>query len=241
MGIINEAPYKIRRSYVILFALWYGNKKPPAEAFFDDTIRDLTNLVAEGFFVNEKRYKVRVLVISTDTVARPLVWNTTQFNGECGCNFCLTSGIRVPRKKGNVRVYPLSSIESIPCLRTLDQHLSDATNALKLGKRINGIKGPTPFQNLPNFDFVKACVPEYMHSCCQGVIKLMISLWFGTPYRKKPWYIGNMVAIVNARLSKIKPPYEITRSTGDIDDIPNWKASMFRAFGLYFFKFLKDY
>ncbi|KAI9551085.1 hypothetical protein GHT06_001917 [Daphnia sinensis] len=48
-----------------------------------------------------------------------------------------------------------------------------------------------------------------------------------------------MIGIVNARLNKIKPPYEITRSTGDIDDIPNWKASMFRAFGLYYFQILE--
>lgn len=156
-----------------------------------------------------------MLVISTDTVARPLVWNTTQFNGEIGCNFCLMPGMRVPRNKGNVRVYPLPSMEFISPLRTIAQHLSDADNALEVGKRVNGIKGPTPFQNLPNFDFVKACVPEFMHSCCQGVIKLMIMLWFGKTYMKKPWYIDNMIGIVNARLNKIKPPYEITRSTGD--------------------------
>lgn len=55
MGIINEAPYKIRRNYVILFALWYGNKKPPAEAYFDDPITDLKSFEAEGFLVSEKR------------------------------------------------------------------------------------------------------------------------------------------------------------------------------------------
>lgn len=43
----------------------------------------------DGIFVNGQNYKIRVLVITTDTVARPVIRNSTQFNGEFGCDFCL--------------------------------------------------------------------------------------------------------------------------------------------------------
>lgn len=49
-------------------------------------------LEREGIFFKDVKYKVRVVIISTDTVARPLVRNTTQFNGEYGCDFCLHPG-----------------------------------------------------------------------------------------------------------------------------------------------------
>jgi len=35
MDIINEARYQLRRSYVILIALWYGEKKPPTEPYLN--------------------------------------------------------------------------------------------------------------------------------------------------------------------------------------------------------------
>jgi len=46
-------------------------------------------LERDGVLFKNVKYKVRVLIIATDTVARPLMRNTTQFNGEFGCDFCL--------------------------------------------------------------------------------------------------------------------------------------------------------
>lgn len=43
-------------------------------------------------------------------------------------------------------------------------------------------------------------------------------------------FIGDQIFIVNARLNNIKPPYEITRSAVGVDNLPNWKASMFWSF-----------
>ena len=92
MAIINELPYRLRREYFILLAIWYGDKKPPAQAFLDWAIGKLKNLMDNGIVVNEILYKVRVVVITTDTVARPLLLCTAQFNGEFGCSICLHPG-----------------------------------------------------------------------------------------------------------------------------------------------------
>ena len=93
MATINEAPYKLRRVYVILLALWFGNKKPPMHAFLDWIIEEWKRLEKDGIQVKGVHYKVKVLVITTDTIARPVIRNTTQFNGEFGCDFCLHPGI----------------------------------------------------------------------------------------------------------------------------------------------------
>ena len=92
MATINEAPYKLRRVYVILLALWFGNKKPPMHAFLDWIIEEWKRLEKDGIQVKGVHYKVKVLVITTDTIARPVIRNTTQFNGEFGCDFCLHPG-----------------------------------------------------------------------------------------------------------------------------------------------------
>jgi hypothetical protein len=92
MATINEAKYKLRRAYVVLLALWYGNKKPPIKAFLDWIIEEWTRLERDGIMINGTRYKVRVLIITTDTVARPVIRNTSQYNGEYGCDFCLHPG-----------------------------------------------------------------------------------------------------------------------------------------------------
>ena len=105
---------------------------------------------------------------------------------------------------------------------------------------MNGIKGPNPFINLEGFDFSRAFVPDYMHALCLGVVKTMIDHWTRKKRSKENWYIGDKMDVIKARLSKIKPPYEITRTPGQFDDLSNWKASEFRAFFLYYFTILKD-
>ena len=96
MGIVNEAKYKLRRNFVILMALWYGNKKPPTEAFMKWAIDELNRIHREGIEVNGVKYGVRLLIITTDTMARPLLRCTTQYNGEHGCDICLHPGRLFP-------------------------------------------------------------------------------------------------------------------------------------------------
>ncbi len=92
MGIINEAKYKMRRNYILLLALWYGDKKPPTRPYLEWAMKELKRFQEDGFLVDGIQYRVRVLIITTDTVARPVLKNTTQFNGKFGCDFCLHPG-----------------------------------------------------------------------------------------------------------------------------------------------------
>lgn len=167
----------------------------------------------------------------------------TLFNGAFGCGFCLAEGKRVSKGRGSVRVYPESFDEySVPPrLRTLEQHCSDLKEVLKTGKPVNGILGPSALSLIEGFDYMKGLVPEYLHSCCEGVFKLLINLWTLPKFRKNDWFIGDQVSVINKRLSEIRRPYEITRthSTDGISKLSTWKASMFRSFFLYYFPILE--
>nr|CAH0101125.1 unnamed protein product [Daphnia galeata] len=96
MGIINET----------------SNKKTPRDTLLEQAIEELNKLQKHGIEVNGIIYKVRVLIISTYTT-RPLVRNTTQFNGEFVCDFCFILVSECKKEKGVAR-YIRSQIPTQP-------------------------------------------------------------------------------------------------------------------------------
>lgn len=93
MGTVNETGYKTRRSNVILMAIWFGNKKPPRNVFVDPCVDVLNQLCSTGVECDNIKYIVRPVIVTVDTIARPILRNTMQFNGAYGCDFCLHPGI----------------------------------------------------------------------------------------------------------------------------------------------------
>ncbi len=67
------------------------------------------------------------------------------------------------------------------------------------GKRLHGIKGPSPFLALLDFDYVEVQVPDYLHCVCQGGIKFLVDLWTLTKYFKQPWYLDEKKKFLDAR------------------------------------------
>lgn len=244
MAVINELEYKLRRAFMVLLAIYYGNKKPPMDTFMWESIDELNLLQSEGLEVDGILYTVRVIIVTVDSVARAPLLGMTQFNGSFGCGFCLVEGKLIKKGKGHARIYPepFDCDASLPSLRTLEQHKRDLDLVIKAKKPIHGITGPTALSRIEGFNYIQALVPEYLHSCCEGAFKLMISLWTQPKFRKKDWFIGNRDAVINKRLFEIHPPYELTRthSSETINKLAKWKASMFRSFFLYYFPILED-
>ena len=89
-GPLWQRSMKLRTNYegymLFCLALWF-DKKQPMHAFLDWIIEDWKRLEKDGIQVKGVHYKVMVLVIITDTMARPVIRNITQFNGEFGCDF----------------------------------------------------------------------------------------------------------------------------------------------------------
>ena len=120
-------------------------------------------------------------------------------------------------------MYPEPVTNPTFCPRSKEQHLHDMELVQKIGNPIHGIQGATPLAKLDDFDFIRAFVPEYLHSICQGGFKLFFRLWTLPKFSKEPWHIGKKMAVIKTRLAQVKPPYEINRMIESFDDFSSWK------------------
>ena len=112
---------------------------------------------------------------------------------------------------------------------------------MKTGKTVHGIKGTAPLLELTDFDFVRGTVPDYLHSVCHGGIRFFLHLWIDSKNHNEPWYLNKSKQdILDARLTQMKPPYDVTRTSRPLKEISLWKALEFRSFALYYFPALED-
>lgn len=92
MLVINEARYKLSRAFIIIMSIWYGNKKPPTEALLNWIVDECNRLQSDGILVRRIQYKIQIILITTDTMGRPILRNSGYHNGPCGCDLCLHPG-----------------------------------------------------------------------------------------------------------------------------------------------------
>lgn len=187
--IINELPLALRHVHMMLSALWIGATKPHIDSLFKPIVNCLEKLHDNGFvWMNDGRSittKVYMCLFSCVSVARPLIQNLKQFNGEYGCGFCLNSGTVVEKGLGYVRSYKESSCGR-PQERTHEQMLQFADLAFESGLCKFGVKGPSILSLVPQFDLVKGFVPECMHAVFLGVVRQFVFLWCDSSSNSKP-------------------------------------------------------
>ena len=67
-----------------------------------------------------------------DLPAKCIIQETVQFNGEIGCSFCEDPGLSLRTVKGgNVRVFPLKSLQKMLTLRSKERVMAQAMTALE--------------------------------------------------------------------------------------------------------------
>lgn len=224
---VTELPPDLRKKNIMISALWFGPGKPSMFTLLTPFVKEASLLETKGvewkdLQGNHHVSKAFVLICSSDSVARPLLRNTKQFNGFYGCDFCYHKG---------GKTYPYCRPE--PPLRNEKDHFSHAM-AATMDEPVFGVKGPCPLMKLSQFKMINGFIPEYQHSVCLGVTRQLSSLWFDSANSDASWYIGKQIKEVDIRLETIKPPVEITRTPRSITDRKFWKASEWRAFLLFY-------
>lgn len=230
---INELPPHLRIKHMLLSTIWVGKGHPDMNLLLDPVITELNELYETGITwssdgVNSNTSKFAVLICSVDSVARPMILNMKQFNGEYGCTFCYASGRRLAKKM----VYPF---ERIIEHRNNDDLISQGLRAFESQAPYLGVKGPTNLTLLPLFDCIDGMVVEPLHNVFLGVTRQYALLLFaGDP--KAPYYIGKPCHLrrINQRLISLKPPNRISRRPRSIYSIKQWKASEWRNWLLYY-------
>ena len=88
---------------------------------------------------------------------------------------------------------------------------------------------------LSHYDIIRGTTIDYMHCVLLGVMKLLMSLWFGTTHNSQRYYIGRKIVLIDKRLAEINPPSIITRKPRKLSEhFKYYKASEYRSFLLYY-------
>ena len=240
---INElpCPQRFQRENMILAGLWYGESKPIMLNFLKPFHTALSKLENDGMTAKspsrETFISKAILLLGTcDLPAKCMVCNSTQFNGFFGCLKCKQPGCNVRTLKGgNVHAFPFVSSDPTGPARTHEQTREDARQAFEKRTAVDGIKGPCWFATLKYHDIIRGTAVDYMHCILEGVMKLLLKLWFGGGHGGANYNIADRVSEVDNRLAQIKPPNNISRCPRSIESHSKyWKASELRSFLLFY-------
>ena len=244
--VINELPHRQRilKENCILAGLWFGEAKPNMGIYLKTIVKELITLENPGIVISSPFVplpflcKAILLAGSCDLPAKCLVLNSMQFNGNYGCNKCLQSGetfYTSEQGHGHTHVYLFNAMDPTGPKRNADLHEKDAREACQKDTVVNGIKGPSWLMKLQHHDIIAGTSIDYMHCTLLGVMKALLSLWFGTEHSRESYYIGKYVSLVDKRLKEIKPPSIISRKPRAISEhFKYYKASELRSFLLYY-------
>ena len=182
--------------------------------------------------------QIMFLIGVLDAPARAAFTCQHQWNGNCGCGWCLHPGESVVtldkkrRPKGNTRTYPYTKI--VPEKRTARQVFRDGKMAQSKRSRkahVNGVLGISLLHLLPHFDIVCGMIPDTMHAVYLGITKMFLEIWLTIP--------GKCFSLskrdIDNSLKSLKPPLEIARMYRSLEkNFADWKASEFRNFLLVY-------
>ena len=84
--------------------------------------------------------------------------------------------------------------------------MKNAQEAVQQKSAVFGIKGPSWLAALKCHDLVLGTAIDCMHCALEGVMKLLLELWFTTKEHNEPFNIADKVEDVDKRISEIKPP-----------------------------------
>lgn len=194
-GKIIELGDEIRNKF--LLGVHFYHRKPEIFTFFQPFLKEMDELGTDGFkWCNREGQqivsRVYVLCCCCDNPARTLIHFTIQYNGKNGCDWCTDDGLRIPKGRGHARVY-LPNEERV--FRDHETFKQDALRATP-DHPVNGIKGPSPFLLLRNFDIVRGILPDYLHCFLLGITKMFMNLFFDSSHhgRRGIWvYVSNIL------------------------------------------------
>ena len=228
---------------MILAGLWFGSSKPAMWVYLKPFHSALIRMERDGTIVESPDkpgiLNIRAILLcgTCDLPAKACVCNTVQFNVSFGCFKCVQPccTMNVVQKGGRVHAFPFNQENLKGLRRTHAEFLADAKAAISEGKAVRGVKGPCWFAGLQYYDIVKGTAVDYMHCVLEGVTKSLLNMWFSPSLKTEPFNVADKVKEVDEKLSKIKPPNDITRCPRKIEtERQYWKASELRSFLLFY-------
>ncbi|CAD6216247.1 GSCOCG00011313001-RA-CDS, partial [Cotesia congregata] len=212
----------------MMSSVWFGTGKlKNMNAYLTPFVTEVKELLKNGFTytLNGQTYKKRVftLMVVCDSVARPLVQCTTQFNGNYGCGLCLYPGESIEKGQGFARVYPVINGEFFgEGLRSHEQTLIHTEE--KTQEKKKRIKRKSILCDIPNYDIIKNLDVDWMHCVALGVSRQFANLWFDSKNSGEAFYFGDKIDQVDSYIHSLSPTSDFSRIPRGLKDRVHMKA-----------------
>jgi len=219
--VINELPYKerISKDNMIFAGLWFGSSKPVMLTFLQPFHSALSNLENEGLLVetfDDHHFATHAILLAStcDLPEKCLVCNSVQYNGFYGCSKCKQPGqtVKTGKKGRHTHAFAFDFANPKGPKRTKKETLEESRQAASQRKPVNGIKGPSWFSGLKHHNII-----DGMHCLLLGICKRLLGLWFDAG-ENADYKINSSISTVDARLTTIKPPNNISRVPRSIEN-----------------------
>lgn len=237
--ICNFLPPQLRYllKNILTVGFYYNDQKPDVLKFFKPFVEELESLESNGFVFRHQVFRVAVTHAVFDLPAKAAFQHITQFNGYFGCGFCeergeITDvGVRHSNANGTVE---LRTHESFVAAMERVMNTKNAETTVK------GIKGICPAITFKYFDMVKSFCLDYMHNVLLGVIKNLCEFWLNPSKHHESLLTKDERALLNRRITSIRPCSFISRLPNSMDNRKKFKASEFRSLLLYYLPVCMD-
>ncbi|XP_034254581.1 uncharacterized protein LOC117653190 [Thrips palmi] len=222
---VNELPLHLRRKHVMMASVWLGKKKPNINEYLKPFVKECIELQQTGisFKINgqDKHLNVVPLMCISDSVARPTLRNSTQFNGDYGCGLCYHPAFEMRRGRGHCKSYSILEREFPP--RTHEETMEKARIADTSGKRQQGIKGTSILSEIPGFDIIN-CVDLDLFHALVNCAKRFANLWFSKKYSGKHFNVHARFAEIDERLLSITPTDNVSRGPRSLSERADYRG-----------------
>lgn len=243
---IVNIPVKNRRNFQFVAGIYYSkSEKPPMNSFFRPFVDSLISACAEGvqWFSKKTKENINSIAIapmaSCDAPARAEIQNMMYFNGEFGCFVCEIQGKTCEVGSGHNTVF-IVDLKNPPERRTKERMHQQAKDCIQnKSEHEIGVKGPSVVSLIPHFDISKSFLPDFLHVFFLGLFRTLLSCWFGTSNKDKPYYVKKRLREQLGReLEKIRPPDSTMRIPRGLKHMKHYKGNEIEEICLHYFPIL---
>lgn len=186
-----------------------GPSKPKDLQFLNDAIRDVEDLLANGY--EGKRIVIRCVVC--DAPAKAMVKNTKLCSGYYGCDKCTQKGQWVD---GRV-TYP--QVENLTLWTNEHDRVEMAVQDENDGFTVS------PFMRL-RLDMVRTFPIDYMHQACLGVMRKLLNAWVRVDRQVR--MSAGQIREGSSKLKNLRPSIAkfFARKPRSLEEVDRWKDSL---------------
>ncbi|KAJ8937837.1 hypothetical protein NQ314_011698 [Rhamnusium bicolor] len=205
------------RSKPFAIGIFSGRSKPkPLELYLEDFVNELSLLLQEGFKYNNKKYQIIVHSFVCDAPARAFIKCIKTHSGYSSCEKCVNPGEYIQGRIVFKNVFASKRTDAAFIIQQDEDHHIGLSPLLNLG-----------------IGMVTTFPVDYMHACCLGVMRKLISFWLSGTLSTR--LCSLKVQIISKQMIALKQhiPLEFNRKPRTLGEVQRWKATEFRTFLLY--------